>query len=297
MILLLQDCNKKQSKLEISQGRYSVYIRQTSIQQLRVQTGYKKSTKPSFYTSEQSKQCNFPRTIDNPAQKKSVTALCRMTRRRLGAHQVLQEHASTVDSFLWHTFSVPYDRCSGSMIHNDRTFPVSGYEAVSPPRGTVSCVHSHAPETLARRVQAWIHRKGLRIVRQRHGVACPESRKIMFVDLVLETSRMEPVIVCLFADVKRRKGQAWLDILEYLRKVKSVCNKKMRFYPEVRPAYTPRNLFQSKLTKFFRSSPYASAEELRTTISSSTESLHSIIFIQGCWEPSIVRQAGSSSIQ
>jgi len=114
-------------------------------------------------------------------------------------------------------------------VANDRAIVdnPAEYSAVTPPRG---CEPPVAMADLCRRVECWIQNKGMRLVRQRHGIACQKTKRVIFVDLVLETAQMVPVLLCLYCSTKRRN---LLEMDEYMQGVQSICNQTMGFYPQV----------------------------------------------------------------
>lgn len=73
---------------------------------------------------------------------------------------------STVDSFLWHPLSMPYDRVTKRFIQNDSTIQMDQYELMSPPRGRCCTesnykMHRHR-KYFSSRMQDWMKNRGLR---------------------------------------------------------------------------------------------------------------------------------------
>ena len=86
-------------------------------------------------------------------------------------------------------------------------------------------------------MERWARRRRYRIVTFGHVIACAKSRKLLFIDFVMEkeSDPKKLMLACVYYS-HCRGGNSLQMARDYMHKVQLVCNEQMEFYPQVSSA-------------------------------------------------------------
>ena len=170
----------------------------------------------------------------------------------------------SVEAFLWHPHSIKYSIEKRKYMYNDQllagldegdsdehdTDDYSSNIAASrrssssgsggglhielPPRLVVAGKHSYDLQKVA---EQWAARRKYVIVAFGHVIACASSRKLLFVDFVMQKRSSQGdgrcySLACVYYS-QCRGGADLLVAKQYMQKVQRVCNEQMQFFPQM----------------------------------------------------------------
>jgi hypothetical protein len=163
----------------------------------------------------------------------------------------------SVEAFLWHPHSIKYsvqdskyayndqlladmdDQCdeevshsSNSDSHRDEN---SSLKVSLPPRMILeqkdnSSCPSYDMQDVA---EKWAKRRRYRIIAFGHVIACTRTKRLMFIDFIMERMRDAAVVLACVYYSPCRGGEALHIAREYMREIQTVCNQQMEFFPRV----------------------------------------------------------------
>lgn len=185
----------------------------------------------------------------------SSDSLCTLRRPPPGTMQ--QRCSISVEAFLWHPHSIKYsmeesrytyndqllacmdnDNAGASESRDSRMMAVPESSALSielPPRLVIHTKANHCHD-LQHVAEQWASRRKYSVVAFGHVVACARSRRLWFVDFVLEKkaadNKRSYVLACIY--YSQCRGGRDLEIArEYMQQVQQVCNQQMQFFPRM----------------------------------------------------------------
>ena len=147
----------------------------------------------------------------------------------------------SVEAFLWHPHSIKYSVDEGKYTYNDQLLAgmddndddspnaPSNLRIELPPRLVVSGKHEYNLQNVA---EQWARRRRYRVVAFGHVVACASSRRLLFVDFVLERGEGGYALACVYYS-KCRGGDDLQTARDYMQQVQHVCNTQMEFFPKM----------------------------------------------------------------
>jgi hypothetical protein len=152
----------------------------------------------------------------------------------------------SVEAFLWHPHSIKYSVDESKYAYNDQLLASmeddsdsetpSNLRVELPPRLVVTGKHEYNLQQVA---EDWAARRRYNVVALGHVVACAISRKLLFVDFVLEKEAgnnrgggRQYVLACVYYS-KCRGGNDLQIARHYMQQVQQVCNAQMQFFPRM----------------------------------------------------------------
>jgi hypothetical protein len=169
----------------------------------------------------------------------------------------------SVEAFLWHPHSIKYSIHDGKYAYNDQLLANMDASSSSDDDDDDGCedeeekdvLHIYPPPRmqlqnnneqqqgrksydLQKIAEQWASRRRYRIVSFGHVIACIRTKKLLFIDFVMErtnnsssSSSSAPLLACVYY-APCRGGEGLRIAREYMKEVQSVCNIQMNFFPQ-----------------------------------------------------------------
>lgn len=170
----------------------------------------------------------------------------------------------SVEAFLWHPHSIKYSMEKRKYTYNDQLLASldeedsneqddNGHSDVATRRSSSSgggpCLHIELPPRLVvagkhsydlqKVAEQWAARKKYVIVAFGHVIACASSRRLLFVDFVMQKNNDSQgdgdrcyFLACVYYS-QCRGGADLLVARQYMQQVQRVCNEQMQFFPRM----------------------------------------------------------------
>lgn len=217
----------------------------------------------------------------------------------------------SVEAFLWHPHSIKYSVSESKYAYNDQLLanmdceeeddcsssrrstqssPSSASSALQislPPRMVL--MQKKGQDDLAYDLQQiaehWAVRRRYRIISSGHVIACTKTKKLLFIDFVMERVRDAATVLACVYYTPCRGGEGLRVAKEYMQEIQSVCNSQMKFFPRVLALCIYDSSELSRAASLYR---FASATE--TCFSSSFVVRGTTTRDSSCWRSSSSRR-------